>query len=63
MDAAKIIEEYEQKFNELISIPIFNMPKGKTVDDFLKELQKCIFENKPFDEEAFGIINDENTVY
>lgn len=63
MDAAKIIEEYEQKFNELISIPIFNMPEGKTVDDFLKELQKCISENKPFDEEAFGIINDENTVY
>jgi hypothetical protein len=63
MTVDEVIKEYEAKFNESISIPIFNMPEGKTIDDFVKELQRCIEKNERFDEEAFGMIIEEDRIY
>ena len=63
MTVDEVIKEYEAKFNESISIPILNMPEGKTIDDFVKELQRCIEKNERFDEEAFGMIIEEDRIY
>lgn len=49
-----LLDEYEEKFGEPISIPFF-LPPDKTEDDFFDQVELCIKENKPFDYEAFGI--------
>ncbi len=63
MNIERIIKEYEEKFEEMISIPIFNMPEGKDIDDFAEELQRCIDDNERFNEEKFGIVNDKDKIY